>query len=519
MSRISSANIPAAESADQEGRKRLRRFAYGLMICVCLGGALGRILAVDAVDRLALQDFRLRKVAEDLQQKRAELRARGLPEREVEEELARLEARWKPRAQLRRPFLSANDRSRWCTVRALVEPEMRVAGAPYAIDKVIAEPNWNTIDMVYHDGHLYSSKPPLQATIMAAVYWPIYHFTGLSLGTHPYEIGRFMLVLFNLLPLGVYFVLLAALAERFGESDWGRLFVVAAGTFGTFLTTFVVAINNHLPAAVCSLAAIYAVVRVWFDERRDMRYFITAGLFGGLAAALEPPALALLAAVCLALLVKAPRPTLLGALPCAVVVAAAFFATNWIAHRTLTPPYAHRSGAENWYDYTYQRDGRTVESYWRNPKGLDRGEPSRGVYAFNLLLGHHGLFSLTPVWLLSILGAVLWLCQRKEPRLRWVAAAAAAISTACILFYIMQPTMNRTYGGMTCGPRWFFWLAALWLPTMLPAADLLARRRWARAIGLLFLAWSALSAAYPTWNPWMHPWLMNFAEYLGLLQS
>ena len=29
-----------------------------------------------------------------------------------------------------RPFLSANDRSRWCTVRALVEPDMQVPALP-----------------------------------------------------------------------------------------------------------------------------------------------------------------------------------------------------------------------------------------------------------------------------------------------------------------------------------------------------------------------------------------------------
>ena len=43
--------------------------------------------------------------------------------------------------------------------------------------------------MVKHDGHLYSSKPPLLPTLMAAVYWPIYRFSGATLGTHPYEIG------------------------------------------------------------------------------------------------------------------------------------------------------------------------------------------------------------------------------------------------------------------------------------------------------------------------------------------
>ena len=179
---------------------------------------------------------------------------------------------------------------------------MRVEGAPYAIDKVIQQRNWDTIDMVKHDGHLYSSKPPLLPTLMAAVYWPIYHFTGATLGTHPFEIGRFMLVSFNVVPLVIYFLLLAALVERFGMSDWGRIFVMAAATFGTFLTTFAVTINNHLPAAVCAAAAVYPAVRIWFDDERRLRYFVTAGLFGGLAAVNEFPAASLLAVLACAAL-------------------------------------------------------------------------------------------------------------------------------------------------------------------------------------------------------------------------
>ena len=106
---------------------------------------------------------------------RQQLQQQGIEGEALKNELARIETQLRRDAQLRRPFLSANDRSRWCTVRALVEPEMRVEGAPYAIDKVIQDPNWDTIDMVKHDGHLYSSKPPLLATLMAGIYWIIYH--------------------------------------------------------------------------------------------------------------------------------------------------------------------------------------------------------------------------------------------------------------------------------------------------------------------------------------------------------
>jgi len=494
-------------------RSQLRRSVYLLLIFLGTGAMLGRILAVDSVDKAGLEDTRLKKIASDLKTKQQVLTAQGITGDALRQELARLEAQWQQQARLRRPFLSANDRSRWCTVRALVEDDMRVEGAPYAIDKVIQQPNWDTIDMVKHDGHLFSSKPPLGATLIAAVYWPICHLTGATLGTHPYEIGRFLLVLFNLVPLVLYFLLLMPLIERFGTTDWGRIFVMAAAVFATFLTTFAVTINNHLPAAVCVAMAVFAVVPIWFEGERRWRYFFAAGLFGALAAVSEFPAAALLAAIAVLLFWKAPRPTLLGFVPATLLVLVAFFGTNWIAHRALEPAYLHRAG--DWYAYTYEHNGHQVRSYWQNPVGVDRGEPSWSLYAVNVLVGHHGVFSLTPIWCLSAVGMAGWMWRARDPRLRWLAAGVAAISLACLVFYVNQPLMNRNYGGIASGLRWIFWLAPLWLLTMLPAADVMAGRRWTRGVALVLLALSVLSASYPTWNPWTHPWLAVFSQYLG----
>jgi hypothetical protein len=501
--------------AATDSNAALRHSVYWLLILVSTGMMLGRILAINSVDMAGLEANRLGKIPGELAKKRQTLQSQGVSGDALKRELTTAEQKLRQQASLQRPFLSANDRSRWATVRALVEPDMHVEGAPYAIDKVIQERNWDTIDMVKREGHLFSSKPTLLPTLMAAVYWPIYHLTGATLGTHPYEIDWLMLVLFNVVPLVVGFALLARLIDRFGTTDWGRIFVMAAAVFGTFLTTFAVTINNHLPAAVCTVVAAYAAVRIWFDGEQRVRYFIIASLFAAMAAANEFPATSILAAVAVLLLWKSPRMWLLGFLPALFVVAVAFFGTQWIAHHSLKPAYLHRGGDDNWYDYSYERNGRTIESYWKNPQGLDRGEPSREVYAFNVLIGHHGIFSLTPVWLLSFLGMGVWMFRRGDPRLRWCAAATAAISLACIAFYLGQPLMNRNYGGSASGLRWMFWLAPLWLLTMLPMADVLARRRWTRALALTLLALSVLSATYPTWNPWTGPWLMNLTQNLN----
>lgn len=476
MRETDSDSLLPATTIDENARGALRRSVYALLALIVLGATLGRILAVNSTDRVALDAYR-------------QQRDPAAP-------------------SLQRPFLSANDRSRWCTVRALVEH------GTYAIDRVTSQPGWDTIDMVKHDGHLYSSKPTLLATLMAGEYWVIYRLTGATLGTHPYEIGRFMLATINLGTLIIYFGALARLIERYGTTDWGRIFVFAAACFGTFLTTFAVAINNHLIAAAGAAVTIDAVVRIVWENERRWRWFFVAGFAAAFTAANELPALALTVPALAAILWRAPRPALYAALPAVMLVLTVSFGTNRLAHGTWSPPYAHRHGADNWYDYTFVRDGRVRESYWRNPAGVDRGEPSIARYSLHALVGHHGIFSLTPIWLLTAFG-----CARAVQRREWplwpLAAMVAIVSTVCVVFYLQQPMRDRNYGGLTSGFRWAFWLAPLWLVTMLPTADALARSRWGRGLGLVLLALSVMSASYPTWNPWSHPWLMRLFAHLG----
>ena len=373
---------------------------------------------------------------------------------------------------------------------------------------MIREPGWDTIDMVKHVGsdgqeHLYSSKPPLLATLMAGPYWLVYKTTGATLGTQPYIIGRSMLVLWTVVPLVIYFLVLASLAERYGTTDWGRLFMMAGAAFGTFLTTYAVSINNHVLGAAGAAVALWAYVQI-VDGKREARYFLLAGLAGAFTVANELPALAFLALLAAALLYQAPRPTLIAFLPAALVIVAAHFATNYLAHGTLREPYSHWN---DWYMYTYEVNGKVRESYWKNPQGIDAGEADLAKYALHTTVGHHGIFSLTPLWLLSVVGLGIWLSR---PDQRALAAGIALLSIVVYVFYLTQPPIHRNYGGMTSGLRWMFWFAPLWLVALLPAVDWCAKARWRRGLALVLLGLSVLSASYPTWNPWTHPWILNF---------
>ena len=502
-------------SAPGDPTQRLRVGVYAILIALAAGNMAGRLLAVNAVNRADLeQHFIRQRVAAAERQFRAE----GASEDAIRAKLAAARRLIEKEERRQRPFLSGNDRSRWLAIRALVEK------GTFEIDELLDRHVWNTIDMVKHRGrdgqmHLYSSKPPLLIVLLAGEYWLIHQATGWTLGANPYEVGRLMLLTVNVLPMIWLLAIVARLAERLGTTDWGRIFVVAAASLGTLLTAFAVVLNNHIVAAVSAAVALDAFVRIWFDGERRVRWYAVAGAAAAFAAANELPALAFLAMVAAALLWRNWRGWLLGFVPAAAVVVAAFFAANYAAHDSLRPPYMHRSATDaedNWYAYAYTVAGQERQSYWLDPQGIDRGEPSKVTYAVHALVGHHGVFSLTPVWLLSAWGLLLAM-WRGDARWRQLAAAIALLSIVCLVFYIgLRPQEDRNYGGMTSGFRWMFWLAPLWLAAMLPAADWLASCRCRMAVGLVLLTFSVLSASYPTWNPWTQPWIYEWLRWCGL---
>ena len=502
-------NIPYSDA-----NTRLRWGIYTILIALAVGNMTGRLMAVNSVSRTDLQKHLIRQ---DTLRAEKNLRQKKLSPEQYELELAAAKEKVLRNRQLERPFLSANDRSRWLAIRALVEH------GTYEIDEVLDRNIWNTIDMVQHRGqdgelHLYSSKPPLLYTLLAGEYWLIHKATGMTLGSHPYVVGRMMLVTINVLPLMLMFFVIAKLAERLGITDWSGIFVVASACLGTLLTTFAVTLNNHIVAAVSATLALYAFVRIWCDNDTRIRHYFAVGLFAAFTAANELPALAFLALLGLALLTCNRRAWLLGFLPGALLVIVAFFATNYAAHDCLTPPYMHKGTddpEQNWYIYNYTIDGVERQSYWQNRQGIDQGEPSKSTYALHTLVGHHGIFSLTPVWLLSLVGVFMWL-RSGESRQRWLAIGIGLLTAIVLVFYIFfRPLGDRNYGGMTCGLRWMFWFAPLWLVAMLPAADWFGRTRTRQAIATSLLAISVFSVNYPTWNPWTQPWLHRWLEYLN----
>jgi hypothetical protein len=404
--------------------------------------------------------------------------------------------------------------------------------------------------------------------------------------------------------------------------------VLSLAIWGTFLTTFVVTLNNHLHGAIffsISLALAWQILRAAQTQMSaPWNTWLSLGIAAALCVACELPAMAWAAAIGAIVFLADPKRMLIGFGIGSASIATAFLLTNLWAHGDWRPPYSHRglgekigqveldlsslqaaidrkdelkaikelpeqnqwieligkqlgdsklsitSGAkviparldgvfqvfdettsqrvalatqkppaanpkadgswniyawDDWYDYP--------KSYWLpgNKKGVDLGEPDRWAYLMHFTIGHHGLLSLTPIWLWSILGGFIWLakgkkaldnspdyrCESMETNQlqglkRWVlsehgiAAAMMLVTLACAIFYTTRDIEDRNYGGVSSGFRWLFWMIPGWIWLAIPAIDRSASKPFWRGLVYLAIALGIIAAVIPWANPWSHPW-------------
>ncbi|TWU19974.1 hypothetical protein [Allorhodopirellula heiligendammensis] len=270
-------------------------------------------------------------------------------------------------------FLSANDRSRWVSVAALVEKHTFEIDELISIRTARGHYLWNTIDKVRHIGsdgrlHYYSSKPTLLTTMVAGVYWGVHKVTGLKLTEHPIYMTRLLLLLINLPLLALFLVTMTLSIELSSAADFAKRIAVICSCFATMLTPFAISLNNHLFAAAATSLTLYLYLRATekiFDSFAGLTYrptflpWAVAGASAAFAVACELPALSMfvLWAVLFGLLA---RRSIVGFSLGAAVVAIGIFGTNYWAHDTWKTPYAHRN------------DGAVIDQFsWSGPSPGD----------------------------------------------------------------------------------------------------------------------------------------------------
>ncbi len=439
------------------------------------------------------------------------------------------------------PFFSSNDRSRWATVRALVDEGAYRIGQrvnftatepPFQDEGIIFEDDYKSLDKVMDPatGAFYSSKPPLLATVLAGEYWLLKNILGWDIVRDRWVVVCTILITVNVLPFVAYLLLLAKLLQHTCRTDVGRLLAFITAALCTFLTTFCHTLNNHTPAAYCVLFALYPLLRQGLGTAPETRGDLAiSGFFLGVLVALELPALSLAVAIIIPLLYLRPLRTLCWMLPLFVVPLLAQVLCNYSALGTWVPAYSSFGGP--WYNYpgSHWAKWELVQQGQFVP-GIDFNQEPIRVYALHVLIGHHGWFSLMPVFVLS-LGAMLYQVSRCgselltrlgraiEPTERVLPpnllGLVTLLVTVVVVGFYFTRTQSYNYGGNTSGLRWLFWLIPLWLLPLGIAGDWLLQRRTGLVVVILCVGLTVLAVYYPAWNPWRSPWLLQAFEQLG----
>ncbi|MFQ6131655.1 MAG: hypothetical protein ACE5R4_06435 [Armatimonadota bacterium] len=390
------------------------------------------------------------------------------------------------------PVQCPNDASRWDTVWSLVER------GTYVIDEA---PWADTIDKVKRGEHFYSSKPALLPTMVAGEYWLLKKLTPWNLKDNTEPVVRIILLTVNALPLAVCIWLFASFLTRHVESQWWAAFWLVAAALGTYVTGYCVTFTNHTVGAFSALFGLYATVRIVYDGERRARFFILAGVFGAFTACNELPAGLYALALFVWLLACDRRRTLMWFLPAAALVAAAYLLTTYLSTGGFLPYYVYK----NTELYLYEG------SYWREPVGIDAAAEPKWLYTLHAIVGHHGIFSLSPIFVLSAVGVGLNL-RKGKGRLRALNLLAVGMTVAILAVYVAT---TNNYGGVCRGLRWMFWLAPLWLFTGALGADGYGKSRIVKALGLAFLFVSISSMAEALGSPWGWSWLHEIIRGLG----
>ncbi len=400
----------------------------------------------------------------------------------------------------------ANDASRWATVYSLVEQ------GTYRIDHT---PWNNTVDRVRIGDHFYSSKPPVLPTLVAGEYYLLKRFSHnlFNFDTMARITTKILLVATNVIPFVIFLFLYSRLVTRLTPDPWVRLCAMAAAALGTMLPGFIVTMNNHTVAACALMFALYPAYFIFYENRHSWWRFVLVGFFLSMTAVTEFPAVILLPVAFVALFWISRRKTLIYFLPAALIPLVVHFYTNYLITGDLLPAYAH----VQWYLYpgSFWHLDPATGALLGGGHGIDAQWEPWPVYFFHSLLGHHGWFSLMPIFLITLVGMVrLFFVGRPHPRAYGLAAIVLLIYLMVLYTFF---TGHRNYGGISSGPRYFLWIIPLWLLVLPAGLEWLANWRWWRGLCLILLMLSVGEMMFTMVNPWHTPWIQQILRHFHVV--
>jgi len=388
-------------------------------------------------------------------------------------------------------FLSTNPASRIITVERLLEAGTFAHATPND-----TTPFGLSIDCIKVGSNLYSSKPPNYPLLMTAESWVFKKLTGWSFYPHRRDYVRMLTLVNQVIPMLLMLYLAFLFLRNFTHDSWTLYFMITAMGLGSLTFAYTPTINNHSLAACIFFMTWYWVYQVTAVRKAGIWEYFTIGFCVGLAVTIELPG-------------AAYATSLLG-----LLFLHDWRKSCWALAGSLLPlvptMIVYKVISGTWKPFYFQGGLYRYEgSYWQNPQGLDAVHPNKWVYIFNLLLGYKGLFFMTPLLALGLVGWVGILKKDANSKM-WLHARVLLLASVAILGFVWLRTHN--YGGDCIGQRWLLVTMPFMMFLAWPVVERLGKNMWGRifCISLLILGLPGVFEAMVhdafILGPWQEAW-------------
>ncbi len=364
--------------------------------------------------------------------------------------------------------LTTNPRSRVITVQRLVDDQTWSHAFPGD-----TTPFELSIDAVQIDGRLYSSKPPNYPAIMAGEAMAVHSLTGMPFYEKRLDYLRVLVILNQILPYLLLLGLVFSFLRHHTHDPWTVWFMLLALGPAMLAFGYAATINNHTVSATLYTIGFILVHRIRHGDGGRIWHYALIGLMAGLAFSIELPSGGLALGLLALLFLHAPRKAALS-LP--------FFLLPIFTSLLF---YQYISG--DWRPFQLRSDLFKFEgSYWNELEGIDAEKPSKGAYIFHMLVGFRGLFSMTPVLVLGVIGLVRSLARPNGWLKReWQMMVPGILA---LMVFVVFNTWN--YGGDCIGMRWFICFSPLLMLAGIPVVEQLGKSGRGRLLAMALLLWS-----------------------------